>query len=162
MDRAKRGIVARLCNDMVRHGDQWRLSNWRAKIKFDPAALATSSVSVTINTGSVTASDGQVQSALTGSDWFDTGAHSQATFSATSFSAKGRDRFVANGTLTLRGVSQPLLLPFTLKIDGDQAMMRGSAIIDRIKFGVGQADWKATTDVPANVNVSIWIKAKRK
>ena len=107
-------------------------SNWRAKIKFDPAALATSSVSVTINTGSVTASDGQVQSALTGSDWFDTGAHSQATFSATSFSAKGRDRFVANGTLTLRGVSQPLLLPFTLKIDGDQAMMRGSATIDRI------------------------------
>lgn len=137
-------------------------SDWRAKIKFDSAALGTSSVLVTINTGSVTASDGQVQSALTGSDWFDTSAHSQAIFSATAFSAKGGDRFVASGTLTLRGVSQPLSLPFTLKIDGDQAIMRGNATIDRIKFGVGQGDWKATTDVPANVSVSIRVKAKRK
>lgn len=136
--------------------------DWRAKIKFDPAALATSAVLVSINMTSVTASDGQVQSALTGSDWFDTAAHSQATFSATSFSAKGGDRFVANGTLMLRGISQPLSLPFTLKIDRDGATMRGSATIDRIKFGVGQGDWKATSDVPANVSVSIKIKATRR
>jgi cytochrome b561/polyisoprenoid-binding protein YceI len=136
--------------------------DWRANIKFDPAALATSSVSVAINTASVTASDNQVQSALSGSDWFDTASHAQATFSAKSFSATGNNRFIAKGTLTLRGVSQPLSLPFTLTIEGDQAKMSGSATIDRIAFGVGQGDWKATTDVPASVAISIRILAKRK
>lgn len=137
-------------------------NDWRATIKFDPDALAASSVAVSVNTASVTASDNQVQSALTGSDWFDTAAYAQATFTATSFSAKANGRFVANGTLTLRGVSQPLALPFTLTIKGDQATMRGSAKINRIAFGVGQGDWQATTDVPANVSISIRILAKRK
>ena len=136
--------------------------DWRANIKFDPAALATSSVSVTINTASVTASDNQVQSALSGSDWFDTASHAQATFSAKSFSATGNNRYIAKGTLTLRGVSQPLSLPFTLAIEGDQAKMSGSATTDRIAFGVGQGDWKSTTDVPASVAISIRILAKRK
>lgn len=136
-------------------------TDWRAKIKFDPDALATSSVSVSVNTASVSASDNQVQSALTGSDWFDTASFAQATFTAKSFSSQGNGRFIANGILTLRGVSRPLALPFTLTIKGDQATMRGSAKIDRIAFGVGQGDWKATTDVPANVSISIRILAKR-
>ncbi len=137
-------------------------SNWRADIKFDPAAITKSSVSVSINMASVTATDSQVQSALSGSDWFDAASHTQATFTAKSFSAQGSNRFVAKGTLTLRGVSQPLSLPFTLKIDGDQATMRGSAKIDRLAFGVGLGDWKATTDVPADVSVSIKISATRR
>ena len=137
-------------------------SDWRAKINFDPEALATSSVSVSINIASVTANDNQVQSALTGSDWFDAASHPQAKFTAMRFTAKRGGRFVAHGSLTLRGVSQPLSLPFTLTIKNDQAIMRGSAKIDRIAFGVGQGDWKATTDVPANVTIAIAIKAQRK
>ena len=65
------------------------------------------------------------------------------------------------GQLTLRGVSKPLTLPFTLAITGDQARMKASLALNRLAFGVGQDEWKATTALPATVTVNIAISARR-
>jgi cytochrome b561/polyisoprenoid-binding protein YceI len=139
-----------------------QFGRWNADIIFDPEQLSSSSVAATIDVASVSASDGQVGSALPGSDWFDAAAHPKATFVAKTITKSGPNRYTANGTLTLRGVSKPLALPFTLTIKDDQATMSGSAQIDRLAHGVGQGEWAATGDVPSAVAVAIRIKATRK
>ncbi|MFV2035895.1 MAG: YceI family protein, partial [Halocynthiibacter sp.] len=45
--------------------------------------------------------------------------------------------FVADGTLSLRGASQAVKLPFSLLIKGDGAEMNASLTLQRIDFGIG-------------------------
>jgi len=135
--------------------------SWRAEIRFDPAALARSTVRVTIDMASVTAGDSDQQSALPENDWFAVATHPTATWTSTGFRHLGGDRYRADGTLSLRGVSRPLPLSFTLRIDKDVATMRGTASIDRTAFGVGQGEWASTADLPALVSLVIEIRADR-
>lgn len=135
--------------------------SWRAEIRFDPAALARSAVHVTIDMASVTAADSDQQSALPENDWFAVATHPTATWSSTAIRHLGGDRYRADGTLSLRGVSRPLPLSFTLRIEKDVATMHGTASIDRTAFGVGQGEWASTADLPALVSLNIEIKADR-
>ncbi|WP_312160186.1 YceI family protein [Phenylobacterium sp.] len=139
-----------------------RFDRWRADIRFSPEALDKSKVSVSIDLASAVTGDGQRDESIKGSDWFDVASHARATFTATRFEKTGEDRYVAHGTLTLRGVSKPQRLPFTLKIEGDKARVSGVTSLDRTAFGVGQGEWKSTDQIPAEVKVSVDLTATRR
>lgn len=136
-------------------------SRWDAAISFDPANLAGSSVLVKIDTASAKTGDGDRDAALLLPDWFATAKFAQATFVSKTFKSLGGGRYEAAGTLTLRGVSRPLSVPFSLKIDGDRARMMGSAVINRRVFGVGQGQFAPAETIPLDVKVGISIVAKR-
>jgi cytochrome b561/polyisoprenoid-binding protein YceI len=137
-----------------------RFERWRADIVFSPEALERSRVKVTVDMASADTGDAQRDAALPAPDWFDSAAHPQAVFTATRFRKTGEGSFVAEGTLSLRGVSRPLALPFSLQIDGDRAEARGSAALDRTAFGVGQGEFAAVDQIPARVGVAIDVKAR--
>ncbi len=108
---------------------------------------------------SVDTGDGQRDGTLTGSDFFDTGKFAKATYRASKFKALGGNRYRADGTLTLRGVTKSVPLNFTLDIRGDKARARGSATIDRTSFGVGQGDYASTAEIAGSVAVSFDFQA---
>ena len=134
---------------------------WDAQIAFDPKALAASSATVSIEPASVATGDPDRDDALPTSDWFDVAHFPRATFTTKSFKSLGANRYQADGVLTLRGVSRPVSVPFTLTIAGDVATMSGQVPIDRSAFGVGQGQWKSAETVPLPVTVTIAITARR-
>ena len=138
-----------------------RFDQWTADIAFSPDALDRSHVKVTIDLASVATGDPQRDVALPGADFFDAARRPRAIFTADTFEAAGPDRYVANGKLVLRGVTLPVRLPFSLKIDGDKARMSGVTSLDRTAFGVGQGEWQATDQIPAQVTVSVQLTATR-
>ena len=139
-----------------------RFDRWNADILFSPEALDRSKVSVGIDLVSAVSGDAQRDESLQGANWFDTAEHPKATFTATRFEKTGENRYVAHGTLALRGASHPLRLPFTLKIEGDKARVSGVTTLDRTAFGVGQGEWKNTDQIPAEVKVSVNLTATRR
>lgn len=134
---------------------------WDATIRFDPGNLAGSSVAADIDLGSGFTGNADRDQALPTATFFDAPGHSHATFVARGFTALGAGRFQAPGVLTLRGVSKPLTLPFTLVITGAQAKMTGAVAINRLAFGVGQGEWRATDAIPAAVTISVALSARR-
>jgi cytochrome b561/polyisoprenoid-binding protein YceI len=136
-----------------------RFARWTANILFSPEALDASKIDVSIDLGSVDTGDGQRDGTLTGSDFFDTGKFAKATYRASKFKALGGNRYRADGTLTLRGVSKSVPLNFTLDINGDKARAKGSATIDRTSFGVGQGDYASTAEIAGPVAVSFDLQA---
>jgi polyisoprenoid-binding protein YceI len=134
---------------------------WDADIRFDPANLAASSVTATIDVASAATGNPDRDQALPTDTFLDAPAYPRATFVARRFTALGGGRYQADGILTLRGVSKPLSLPFTLAIQGGQAKMTSQVAINRLAFGVGQGEWKAVTTVPAAVTVSVVLAARR-
>ncbi len=135
---------------------------WTAAILFDPEMLDRSRVSVSIDMSSARTGVSDTETALPQDDWFASALHPTATYHATRFTRLGPDRFRANGTLTLRGISGPVPLEFKLVIQGDVATMTGTARIDRTAFGVGQGEWAGTSDLPAGVEIDISVTADRK
>ena len=135
--------------------------NWSADIRFNPDALPRSRISVTIPLSSVASGDGERDGMLKGGDFFDTANHPKAVWTSTAIRALGGNRYRADGSLSLRGVSKPVPLTFTLDIKGKEARAIGSASLNRSSFGVGQGDFAKTDEIPDPVRVSFSFRAKR-
>jgi polyisoprenoid-binding protein YceI len=132
-----------------------------ARIAFDPANLAGSSVTAVIDTASAATGDQTRDEALPSADWFSAKVFPRATFTAKTFKSLGGNRYQALGTLTIRGVNHQVAMPFELAITGSAAQMRGTVTIDRRWFGVGQGQFATPDAVAANVKVNIAIAARK-
>ena len=105
--------------------------------------------------------DADRDQALPTDDWFAAGKHPRATFVTRAFKDLGGGRYQAMGDLTIRGVSRPVVLPFTLVIAGDTARMNGQLALNRAAFGVGQGKWATGDMVDTQVAVTIALTAHR-
>jgi polyisoprenoid-binding protein YceI len=132
-----------------------------ADIALDPQHPETAKIRASVDLASASTGDAQKDAALPGSDWFDAASFPQATFETTAVKQTGPGAYEATGTLTLRGVSRPVTLPFTLTVDGDTAHAKGHADLVRTEFGVGQGAWSSDQYVALQVGVDIDITATR-
>lgn len=134
-------------------------ADWTAAIDFaeTPADGRHGTAEVTIAIGSLTL--GSVTSQALGADYFDAAQFPTATFVADLL--PGTDgAYLAKGTLTLRGVTVPVELPFTLVLDGDTATMAGHTTLDRRAFHIGDSQ-PAEGTLGFAVEVDIALKATR-
>ena len=114
-----------------------KFHEWQADIRFDPAALDQSSVTVTVNTGSAETGTRLYDRTLPNEEWFNAEAHPTAVFEADEFSQLGDGQYQARGALTIKGNSQPIILPFSLSIDGQTAKVEAAIDLDRIALDMG-------------------------
>ena len=136
-----------------------RFTRWRADIRFDPENLPASRVSVTIETASANTSAAYHNNTLPTAPWFNSAANPAATFVANDIRARAGG-YEARGTLTLRGVSRPVRLPFTLAIQSGRAVMNGSVAIARRDFGVG-VDAEGDDMIGPDVTINVRVEAVR-
>jgi polyisoprenoid-binding protein YceI len=118
----------------------------------DVALLAISSV---IQLGSVDTQYQDRDDTLVQEDWFNVDVWPEARFVSTTITATGDGHFVADGELSMRGVSQAVAvtLALTMEDNGERGTLRGSAQLNRLEFGVGQGDWASTEWVGDAVEV---------
>lgn len=132
-----------------------------AEIAFDKDDLAASKAEVTIEVGSLNTGEDQRDGQARGPDFFDVDTHPQAVFRTDAMRAEGAG-YVADGTLTMKGVSKPVVLPFTLTFEGeDTARMAGSLTIDRTEWGVGTGEWTSGDTVGKEVEIRIELLARK-
>lgn len=140
-----------------------RFEKFSADIDFDPTKPEQGGkVTVLIDMASARTGDAQRDGAMPETDWFAVKSFAQAKFEATSFRRTGDDAYEAVGTLTLRDVTKPLTLPFTLKPDGNATRAQGKVTLVRSDFGVGQGQWATGQWVALNVDVTFDLKATPK
>jgi polyisoprenoid-binding protein YceI len=136
-----------------------RFKTFTAKIDFDPAHPDQGHADIVIDLASATTDDPQRDTSLPQADWFNTAAFPKAHFVATHFNAKGGKTYEAAGTLTIRDITKPVTLPFTLTIDGPTAHAKGHVQLIRTDFGVGQGDWTSGQWVGLEVDVDVDLTA---
>jgi len=136
-----------------------RFGKFDTKVSFDPMRPDLSTLDVTIGLAGTSTGNGDRDSTLAGPDFFDVAKFGQATYTAKGFKPLGGNRYSADGTLTLRGVSRPVTLTF-LWTPGAQPTLTGKATLKRLDFGVGGGDWKDTGTIPDAVAVSTKVVLK--
>lgn len=123
------------------------------KLSFDPAQLANAKLDVTIPLAGAKTGNADRDSTLQGADFFNVAKFAQARYTATKFRSLGGNRYAADGTLSLRGVSKPVTLDFTWA-PGAKPVLSGKATVKRLDFGVGGGDWTDTSTIPNEVAIS--------
>ena len=130
-------------------------ADWTAEIAYDPETRS-GETTVTVAIPSLTL--GSVTKEAMGADWFDAATYPTAVFAATIRATDDAGGHVAEGTLTLKGRTVPVTLPFTLQIDGDTATARGETVVTRTDFGIGGA---SETNVALPVRIVVDLTAVR-
>jgi polyisoprenoid-binding protein YceI len=138
-----------------------RFPGFATTFRFDPRQLAASNLQVSIPLATVVTSNADYDGELRGASFFDAAKFPRATYTATKFRALGGNRYAADGTLTLRGVSKPVVLEFTWS-PGAAPVLSGKATVKRLAFGVGGGDWADTGLIPDSIAISTRVVFKAK
>ena len=133
--------------------------HWDADIDFDPDDLAHARAVVSVDLASEASDESDFDSGLKGAEGFETSRFPMARFVTKTFTRSAEDRYVAKGTLTIRGILRDISLPFKLALAGRTAHMTGTAHVLRTDFGVGQG--AAATPVSREVTVTIDLTATK-
>lgn len=134
-------------------------SKWTARIVMDPDRPETADIQVTIDMASASVGDAYKDGMLPNEEFLATAAHPTATFIAKGAEATSPGRYQANGTLTLKGVSKPQTIRFSLSGAGATRRVRGIASIARAAFGVGNGE--SSGSLAPQVAVTFDFSAKR-
>ena len=132
---------------------------WSAVMHFDPRALGDSFFDVTIDAASAATGDSDRDTTMQDADWFDAAAHPEVFYRVTAFRALANDRFAADGELTIKGLTSPVTLEFSVASSGDSRVLTGSAELHRLALGVGTGDWTDTAWVEDEVAVTVQVTA---
>jgi polyisoprenoid-binding protein YceI len=134
-------------------------ATWEANIEFDPDAPETAKISAEIKPLSASTGNPQFDGTMPGADWFDADAFPVAEFYADKVTLIEGNNYRADGSLTIKGISHPLKLDFTLDVDGDTAKATGTATTNRLDYKLGSG--VGTDTVGDIVTVSLDLTAIR-
>ena len=132
-------------------------------IKLDPAAPQTGEIHAIVDLSSLRAGNSDVRANLPTPAWFDTKAHPVATFVSKDISGGSDTGFRAKGDITLKGITKPSTLTFTLSETGNSAIADGTFTLDRTDFNVGTgSDFTDESWVKFPVKINVHIEATRR
>ncbi len=134
---------------------------FKAEIRFDPDMPDEAAFDVAIDVASLKTGTAEVDKALPSAEWFDAARFPQATFRAKGAKRTGEGKYEVTGDLSIKGVSKPATLPFSLSIEGAEAAAEGLLTIDRATYGIGPETFAGGIPLPKDVKVAMSIKALR-
>lgn len=132
---------------------------WTAAIEFDPDNLADASARVEIDIASLTL--GNVSEQALSPEFLNVGQFPLAQFESGNFVETGDNSYEAHGQLTIIGKSLPIVLPFQLKVENEQAFVEGVAKLKRLDYGIGAKGFSGDAMVGFEVIVEITLEARK-
>ena len=134
-----------------------KFKQWTAQISFDPKRAAAGKVSFTIQTGSASFGAAETDAEVPKAPWFNAARFPTASFASSAIKPLGGGKFEVAGTLTIKGSSQPVVVPVTITQTGTQgggtSTASGSFTIKRLDFKIGEGEWTDTSMVANDVTV---------
>jgi len=126
---------------------------FNAELGFEAESIDTSSLRVIVDVRSATMSSADLDEAMSEKTWFDSAAYPQADFNSTMFRQTGKQEFLAQGQVSIKGVARELALPLTISIEGDQMELSGKVTLSRVDFGIGTGEWESDSSIAHSVDV---------
>ncbi len=146
-----------------------KFTDYDIDLNFNPDDLANSSVKVEMDVNSVNTNNERRDGHLKTADFFNYEVYPKMTFNSTNITKTGENQFMMRGTLTIKNVTKPVEIPFTLLGVADHpsrentvvAGLEGSFKMNRLEYGVGSGDWVSTAVVSDELTVNIFLSVNR-
>lgn len=148
--------------DFVANGipDTGRFREFSGGGSFDEGAPEDAELTLAIRLNAIDLGDPFRNVFARGPDWFHTAEHPEGVFRLERLEARADGGLVANGALTLKGVTRPISAPLTLEIADGVAEARGEAAIDPLEYGIGDGPSAVFVRLEAPIVVRFDLKAR--
>jgi polyisoprenoid-binding protein YceI len=134
-----------------------KFTKFDAQVSFDTANLAASKVNFTVDLASATLGDKATDAELPKAPWFNIAKFPQANFASSSIKALGAGKFEVTGKLSIKGVSQDVVVPVAMIQSGAGVAAVTTAIgtfaMKRLTYKIGEGEWSDTSMVADPVQV---------
>ena len=129
--------------------------SYTARLCLDEQDPTKDTLRVDVDLNSVDSGLDEMDAALKGSDFFDTAKYPEGSFVSDSVRQVAPGHYTVTGTLTLKGVSKTLTVPFTWtpSKDGKQARLDANTTLQRRDYGIGLGQWDDPQYVGLGVDV---------
>lgn len=155
LDKSTLSFVSRQMNVPV----EGQFKSFRGKLAFDPARPAAARAELEIDLASIDAGSKDANDEVASKAWFNTRDFPVARFVATSVKPLGGNRFEVAGKMTLKGRTQDLTTPVTLRQEGNSAIFEGSLMLKRADYAIGDGVWADFGTVANEVQVKFRLVA---
>jgi polyisoprenoid-binding protein YceI len=144
--------------------------DFKGTVRFDPDDLADSRFDFEVAVKSINTGNSKRDDHLNSGDFFDSAKYPKMTFKSTAVKHVADNRYVVEGTMTVKDVSETISVPFTLlgvkahpmaeksEVAGFEARMT----IDRLAYHVGSGKFYGMGVVGKEVDVLISLEVMRK
>ncbi len=160
LDPARSSVKFTFTQDKAQNSGRFR--KYEVMLRFADGKLPASRLDVTVKLDTLDTGDEQRDGEMRGVNGFDVARFPEAKFHTVKFSPVSAGRYEAVGKLTLHGVTRDLKVPFAFRTasekTGPAAYLTGRVSFNRLDFGVGQGQWKATDFVANEVTVSFGLR----
>lgn len=130
-----------------------KFGRFAAQIAFDPTKPADGRARIEIDMASIDAGSEDANEEVKGKDWFNIKQFPTAKFESAGIKDSGSGRYDASGKLTIKNVTRNVNVPFTVKIEGETALVEGAIRISRKQFGIGTGEWADESTVADEVQL---------
>jgi cytochrome b561/polyisoprenoid-binding protein YceI len=131
------------------------------RVHLQPDRPHESRIDVKIATVSADMMSPGFNTAIRAREWFDSGQFPYAEFHSTEVRRTGVDRYLAKGTLLLKGVARAVEVPFVFSEAALHAALRGELTVRRADFRIGTGEWAASEVVGPEVKVRFAVQLRR-
>jgi polyisoprenoid-binding protein YceI len=128
-------------------------------IDFDPAKPEAGAIELRIPAGSVNTGDDRRDGHLRSADFLDAATYPEIVFKSTKITPKGKDEFVVDGDLTIRGTTKPVVVDVELLGIAADPRAGQRAMFDA-KFSFDRTQWGLVWNMPIPSGVLVGEKIK--
>ena len=137
-----------------------QFGEWTAEINFDPTTLEESKITAIFKPASAKTGNAMYDGTLPAADWFDVANHPDAKFVSQSIALKEGNHYTANGDLTIRGITKPVVLDFTLSdLSKLPVKAEGTLTLNRLDFDLGKKSDSSAEWVSKEIAIKLSITA---
>ena len=126
-----------------------RFDDVAGKLTFDPKAIKSSSVTATIKTASFDTNHAKREEHLKSADFFNVAVFPEMTFTSTHIEKTGERTGKVTGTLTLLGLSKPVVLDVTFNQAGVSPITKKDTVGFSARGSLKRSDFGMITFLPA-------------
>ena len=130
-------------------------SGLTSDFQFDEKDLAKSSITASIDASTVSSGVGLRNTHLRNEEqWLNIAKYPRIHFKSTKIE-KTSAGFSASGTLTLKNVTKPIVIPFTFSSSGNSGVFKGQFSIKRLDYQLGKEGGSVGEIIQINIEVPV-------
>jgi polyisoprenoid-binding protein YceI len=130
-----------------------------AQIDYDAAHPDKASARVDIDTASFDIGTPEYNKEIAKKEWFNSAQFPKASFVSTAIKPAGAGKLNVVGKLTIKGRTQDVSFPLSVKPAAGKQVFEGQLPIRRLAFNIGEGEWKDTGIVADQVVIKFRVAA---
>jgi polyisoprenoid-binding protein YceI len=136
-----------------------KFTRFNAQIDYDAAHPDKATARVDIDTASLDIGSPEYNKEIAKKTWFNSAQFPKATFVSTAIKPAGAGKLNVTGKLSIKGKTQDVSFPLSVKPEGGKQVFQGQLPIKRLAFDIGEGEWKDTDMVADEVVIKFRVLA---